>query len=72
MKIGIFTDSHYSSKEVTCGRRYNSQSFRKMQVAYDVFAAEKCDLVICLGDLTDVEDSHGKEVENLKKCAKYI
>ena len=72
MKIGIFTDSHYSSKEVTCGRRYNSQSLRKMQEAYDAFVAEKCDLVICLGDLTDVEDSHGQEVANLKKCSELI
>ena len=30
MKIGIFTDSHYSSQETTCnGERFNSKSLEK-------------------------------------------
>lgn len=72
MKIGIFADSHYSSREVTCGSRYNSLSLSKIEKAYEAFAAEKCDLIICLGDLTDKDDSHAVEVENLKRCSKVI
>lgn len=72
MKIGIFTDSHYSSQEVTCSVRYNSKSLEKIKAAYSHFEKEQCDLVICLGDLIDHEDSHQKEIENLTKVAKVI
>ena len=72
MKIGLFTDSHYSSQEVTCGCRYNNQSLRKIREAYTAFEAADCDLVICLGDLTDKEDAHQKEAENLREIAELI
>ena len=72
MKIGLFTDSHYSSQEVTCGCRYNNQSLRKIREAYTAFEAADCDLVICLGDLTDKEDTHQKEAENLREIAELI
>ena len=72
MKLGIFTDSHYSSQEITCGNRYNSRSLEKIKQAYHYFEEEKCDLVICLGDLTDKESTHEKEVENLKEIADII
>ena len=72
MKIGIFTDSHYSSAEITCGRRYNNRSLRKIKDAYDFFEKEKCDLVVCLGDLIDTESSVEKEIQNLEEIAKII
>ncbi len=72
MRLGIFTDSHYSSQEVTCGNRYNNKSLIKIQQAYRYFEQNKCDLVICLGDLIDKEPSHEKEVENLKEVANII
>ncbi len=72
MKLGIFTDSHYSSQEVTCGNRYNSRSLEKIKAAYAFFESQKCDLVVCLGDLIDKEASHEKEVANLKKVAEVI
>ncbi len=72
MKIGIFTDAHYSSQEITCGNRYNSKSLEKIRQAYNVFQAEECDLVVCLGDLTDTETLHEKEIENLKEIANVI
>lgn len=72
MKIGVFTDSHYSSQALTCGNRYNNKSLIKIRQAYDFFEKEKCDLVVCLGDLIDKEDSHEKEMENLKNVAKVI
>ena len=72
MKIGIFTDSHYSSAEVTCGKRYNSRSLGKIREAMAFFAAEACDLVICLGDLIDHEDKKEKVVQNLQKVAEVF
>ena len=72
MKLGIFTDSHYSSAEVTCGNRYNSKSLEKIKSAYSYFEEQNCDLVICLGDLTDVESTHEKETENLRAIAKVM
>lgn len=72
MKIGIFTDSHYSSQEITCGKRYNSRSLEKIKQAYRFFEEKQCDLVVCLGDLTDRELSHDKEIENLRSAANVI
>ena len=69
MKIGIFTDSHYSSREITCGARFNSQSLRKIKEAYAYFERGGCDAVICLGDLIDTEDTVEKEKENLSLIA---
>lgn len=56
MKLGIFTDSYYSTAEVTCGKRYNNKSLEKIQEAYKHFQTEKCDFVICLGDFIDKEN----------------
>ena len=72
MKLGIFTDPHYSSQVVTCGNRYNNQSLRKIKEAYATFADAGCDLIVCLGDLTDTEDTHEKEMENLRQIAQVI
>ena len=49
MKIGLYTDSHYSSQEVTCGCRYNSRSLDKIRAAYDFFERSSCDFlrIIC-------------------------
>ena len=69
MKLGIFSDPHYSSAAVTCKRRYNSRSLRKMEEALVYFAREGCDRVICLGDLIDKEHDHAKECENLAAVA---
>lgn len=72
MKIGIFTDSHYSSQKVTCSNRYNSKSLQKIKEAYAYFKSQNCGLVICLGDIIDKENDHIKEIENLKSVAKVI
>ena len=33
MKIGLWTDSHYSTALLTCGKRYNSASLEKIRKA---------------------------------------
>lgn len=72
MKIGIFTDSHYSSQKITCGNRYNSLSLSKIKEACRFFKTNCCDLILSLGDLIDREDTHEKEIYNLKEVAQVI
>lgn len=72
MKLGIFTDSHYSSKEISCKCRYNSRSLDKIRAAYRYFAAEGCQLAVCLGDLIDREAQHSLEVSNLRAVSEVI
>lgn len=69
MKIGLFTDSHYSSVEVPGCVRQHTKSLKKIEEAFEVFSRENCDFVICLGDLTDQENDHLKEIDNLKKVS---
>ena len=72
MKLGIFTDSHYSSQELTCFTRLNSKSLKKIEEAFEYFLKENCDVVICLGDITDKEGEHTKEIENLKRISEVF
>lgn len=69
MKIGLFADPHYSSQELTCGNRRNNLSLGKMRAALEQFAAAGCDRVICLGDLTDTEDTKVQEEANMRAIA---
>ena len=69
MRIGIFSDPHYSSQELTGGNRRNNLSLGKMRVALEQFQAQGCDRVICLGDLTDGETTREKEVSNMGEIA---
>ncbi len=72
MKIGIFTDAHYSSQTLTCGKRYNSRSLEKIQKAVAAFEAAGCDLIVCLGDLIDRESDHTREVANLQAVSQVL
>lgn len=69
MKLGLFSDPHYSSHELTCGVRRNSLSLKKINDALAYFRQQGCDLVICLGDLIDREDDHEKEIMHLSRIA---
>ena len=69
MKIGLFSDPHYSSHELTGGNRRNNLSLGKMRQALEHFQAQGCDRVICLGDLTDGETTREKEVSNMREIA---
>lgn len=69
MKIGLFTDSHYSTAEIPGCVRQHKKSLKKIEISFRAFSEEKCDLVICLGDLIDQETDHEKEIENLKKVS---
>ena len=72
MKIGLYSDPHYSSQERTGGNRYNSRSLDKMRAAYSDFEAAGCDLIVCLGDLTDTEDTREREEANMAEIAALL
>lgn len=63
MKVGIFTDSHYCSREGNC------DSLQKIKAAVSYFEKENCSIIVFLGDLIDKEDNHKKEIENLKQIS---
>ena len=72
MKIGMFSDPHYSSAEVTCGNRYNSRSLEKMKRALAFFTENMCDMVIILGDVTDTEPEREMEIKNLRQISDVL
>lgn len=72
MKLGIFTDPHYSSQPITCKKRCNSQSLRKIGEAVEIFRAAACDRILCLGDLIDTEAEHEREIENLRAVSEVL
>lgn len=72
MKIGIFTDPHYSNKIEPSGNRLHALSYDKIREAMAHFKKEKVDLVICLGDLTDDCYDIADNAKELKKLADMI
>ena len=63
MKLGLFTDSHYCSREGNC------KSLKKIDKALNDFEKKECDLVVFLGDLVDKEEDHETEIANLKQIS---
>lgn len=72
MKIGLWTDSHFSTALLTCKKRHNSASLEKIRKAMQYFCAQGCDMSICLGDVIDRESSHEQEIHNLKDVAAVL
>lgn len=53
MKLGLFSDPHYCTRDVTCGTRRPALSFGKIREAMEAFRDAGAERVICLGDLVD-------------------
>lgn len=70
MKIGLFTDSHYSSMEVSCRTRRPSLSYGKIREAMEHFRG--VDMVICLGDLIDHCEKPADNKRHLSEIAEMI
>ena len=70
MKIGLFTDPHDSTKDISCITRRPSLSWGKIQRAMEDF--RDVDLVICLGDLTDDCIDPDDNIPRLKSLAEMI
>ena len=65
MRIGLYTDTHYSSFDIGGSARRRTLAPERVKAAYDSFIARGCDMAVCLGDLTDGDVSAEKERENL-------
>ena len=71
MKIGLFTDPHYSCKSNISDRR-PSLSYNKIKEAMEHFKANNVDLAICLGDLLDDCGSDEQNIEHAKALTQFI
>ena len=75
MKIGLFTDTHYSDKTEPSENRYHALSYKKISKAMEYFKENGVELVICLGDLTDdcVNIRNNKKaLRKLNRCAIFV
>ena len=72
MKLGLFTDPHYSTKELACKTRRPSLSYGKIGEAMEYFKNESVDAVICLGDLVDDSGSFEENVDAIKRITALI
>ena len=72
MRIGIFSDAHYSSKKLTCDKRFCSLSLGKIKKGYSFFSEQKCKIVISLGDLIDKDVSKELDIKHLSEISKVI
>ena len=69
VRIGVFTDAHYSATKANTTERFYQASGKKIADAVETFGKEKVDLVISLGDLVDNEyedyEDIGQSLEKL-------
>lgn len=72
MKLGLFTDPHYCTKDVTCGTRRPVLSYGKIREAMDAFRDARVDLVVCLGDLMDDCGSPEANTQKLREVSALI
>jgi len=72
MKLGLFTDPHTSTKDVSCGTRRPAMSFGKIREAMEAFRAADVDLAVCLGDLVDECDTMEENIRTVTELAAMI
>lgn len=66
MKIGLLADVHYCSKEsLVHNTRFPALALSRMKTAVQYFDEKKADLIVCLGDLINIDDTHNQDAENL-------
>lgn len=61
MKIGLFSDTHYCNADYIGNFRRPALSYGKTRDIMEAFKREWVDLVFCLGDMTDHDESSTKE-----------
>ncbi len=71
MKVGLFADPHYCSREISCTNRRPSLSMGKLGIALREFYRQKTELIICLGDLVD-SDENKPDIDNLSEISGLI
>ena len=60
MKIGLFTDLHYSKHDEE--HKYTVLAPERMRAALEAFRKEKVDVCVCLGDVVDKGADHEEEL----------
>jgi len=70
MKLGLFTDCHCSTKEVSCRTRRPSLSYDKIRRAMEALSG--ADIVICLGDLMDDCERSEDNLPMLRRVSELI
>ncbi len=72
MKIGLFADSHYCSKELLGTNRRPVLSYNKIKDSVGEFMLNGVDLIVCLGDLIDDDGEMSRNILNLERVGKLI
>ena len=72
MKIGVFADPHYCSRDVLCRTRRPRLSYGKVRQVMEAFRQAGTDCAVCMGDLTDREDTHEAELARLAEITALI
>lgn len=72
MKIGVFADPHYCSSDVLCRTRRPRLSYEKVRLVMEAFRQAGVDYAVCMGDLTDREDTHAAELARLEEITALI
>ena len=73
MKIGIVADTHYCSKTSLChGTRIPALALERLEIACGFFKSSGADLIVCLGDVINVDDSDELNKLNLERVSKVV
>lgn len=73
MKIGLFADTHYCSKKSLCqGSRIPQLALARLEEACVLFKSSGADLIVCLGDLINVDDSDHLNKLNLERISNVL
>lgn len=72
MLIGLVTDIHYCSKESMLGKRFPRIALQRLREAADHFARAGAGLIVCLGDLIDVEEDASLNESNLRTASDIL
>ncbi|MBO4540219.1 MAG: metallophosphoesterase, partial [Clostridia bacterium] len=71
MKIGLFTDLHYT-KHPEEGRKFTALAPARVKEAMEAFRKEKVDVAVCLGDIVDKAKTHEEELSCWKELLTII
>ena len=63
MKIGLFTDTHFTLCP-PADRPYLSDAPDRVAEAMEHFSKERVDVIVCLGDFVDLGKNHAEELNN--------
>lgn len=72
MKIGLFADVHYCSQETVIGIRFPRTAFQRLKEGLEQCLRESVSLIVCLGDLINIDSFPERNEENLRTVSALI